>query len=537
MVYAHDSVTGPSTRSVAVHPGEQQRFCITDNEVLQLARMAVTIEQHYSQRHGRPLPMDIEWARDGDDGKLYVVQARPETVHATRSGLQLVSYELKTRGKVITRGRSIGKQIASGTARIILDSSHMDELQPGEILVTDITDPDWEPIMKRAAAIVTNRGGRVCHAAIVARELGIPAVIGTNNATQAIPDGSKVTVSCASGEEGIILEGELPFTVEQQDIGELATPKTKILLNIGNPGTALERSSLPCAGVGLARLEFIIADTIGIHPRALLEFDRLDSELQQQITARTHGYASPVDFYVNRLSEGIATIAAAFYPRPVSVRLSDFKSNEYATLLGGERYEPQEENPMLGLRGAARYYSEEFHECFALECRAIHKVRHEMGLDNVQLIIPFVRSVQELVRVLELMAGYGLERGRHGLQVYIMCELPANVLLAEDFLEHCDGYSIGSNDLTQLTLGVDRDSSLLESFDERNPAAMEMFSLAIKAGKRSGKPVSICGQAPSDFPELAGWLVQQGIDAISVNHDSLISVLRQVLQAEAQTNP
>jgi pyruvate,water dikinase len=534
MVYARDSVTGPSTRNVAVHPREQQRFCVTDNEVLQLARMAVAIEQHYSERHGRPQPMDIEWARDGDDGKLYIVQARPETVHATQTGLHQVTYELKTRGTVITRGRSVGKQIASGTARIILDSTHMNELQPGEILVTDITDPDWEPIMKKAAAIITNRGGRVCHAAIIARELGIPAVVGTNNATKIIPDGSKITVSCASGEEGIILEGELPFTVEQHDIGELATPKTEILLNIGNPGTALARAALPCAGVGLARLEFIIADTIGIHPRALLEYDRLDAELQQQITARTHGYASPVDFYVNRLSEGIATIAAAFYPRPVNVRLSDFKSNEYATLLGGERYEPHEENPMLGLRGASRYYSEGFRECFALECRAVHKVRHEMGLDNVRLIIPFVRSVQELCRVLDLMAGYGLERDKHGLQVYIMCELPANVLLAADFLEHCDGFSIGSNDLTQLTLGVDRDSSLLEDLDERNPAAMEMISLAIKAGKHSGKPVSICGQAPSDFPDLVGWLVRQDIDAISVNHDSLISVLQLVLQAEAQ---
>jgi pyruvate,water dikinase len=537
MVYASDSVTGPSTRNVEVHPREQQRFCVTDNEVLQLARMAVAIEQHYSERHGRPQPMDIEWARDGDDGKLYILQARPETVHAIQSGLQLVSYELKTRGKVITRGRSVGKQVASGTARIILDSTDMNELQPGEILVTDITDPDWEPIMKRAAAIVTNRGGRTCHAAIVARELGIPAVIGTNNATRIIPDGSKITVSCASGDEGLILEGELPFTVEQQDIGEFATPKTQILLNISNPGTALERASLPCAGVGLARLEFIIADTIGIHPRALLEYDQLDTDLQQQIAARTHGYAGPVDFYVNRLSEGIATIAAAFYPRPVNVRLSDFKSNEYATLLGGERYEPQEENPMLGLRGASRYYSEEFRECFALECRAIHKVRTEMGLDNVRLVIPFVRSVHELTRVLELMSGYGLARGEHGLQVYIMCELPANVLLAEDFLAQCDGYSIGSNDLTQLTLGVDRDSSLLECFDERDPAVMAMISLAIKAGKRAGKPVSICGQAPSDFPELAGWLVQLGIDAISVNHDSLIPVLRHVLQAEAQTNP
>ncbi len=534
MVYARDSVTGPSTRNVAVHPREQQRFCITDNEVLQLARMAVAIERHYSELHGRPQPMDIEWARDGDDGKLYIVQARPETVHAAQSGLQQVSYELKTRGNVITRGRSVGRQVATGTARIILDSTHMDELQPGEILVTDITDPDWEPIMKKAAAIVTNRGGRVCHAAIIARELGIPAVVGTNNATKIIPDNSKITVSCASGDEGLILEGELPFTVEQHDIGELEKPATQILLNIGNPGTALGRAALPCDGVGLARLEFIITDAIGIHPRALLEFDQLESALQQQITARIRGYASPVDYFVNRLSEGIAIIAAAFYPRPVNVRLSDFKSNEYASLLGGESYEPEEENPMLGLRGAARYYSEQFRDCFALECRAVHRVRHEMGLDNVRLVIPFVRSVQELDRVLELMAGYGLERGKHGLQVYTMCELPANVLLADEFLAKCDGYSIGSNDLTQLTLGVDRDSPLLGEFDERHPAAMKMIALAIEAGKRAGKPVSICGQAPSDFPELSGWLVQQGIDAISVNHDSLIVVLKHVLEAEKQ---
>ena len=533
MIYAADTVTGPSTRNVAVHPEQQKRFAISDEEVLQLARMAISIERHYTQRAGQARPMDIEWARDGADGDLYIVQARPETVHSADKTLQQKTWKLCSRGKVITRGRSVGRKIGSGPARIILESTHMNKFQAGEVLVTDITDPDWEPIMKKAAAIVTNRGGRVCHAAIIARELGIPAVVGTNDATRVIRDEQSLTVSCAEGDEGIVYEGELPFEIEQQDIDNLATPNTKVLLNIGNPGHAFEWASLPAAGVGLARLEFIITNTIGIHPAALLNTDSQPPEIRQTIGEITNGYPDPGEFYIQRLTEGVGTIAAAFYPRPVHVRLSDFKSNEYAALLGGAEYEPREENPMLGLRGASRYYSEKFRDCFKLECEAIRRVRNEMGLENVRLIIPFVRSVEELDHVLQLMAENGLQRGSNGLQVNMMCELPANVIRAREFLQHCDGFSIGSNDLAQLTLGVDRDSSLLSGFDERDAAVMELIKMAITACKQEGKYVSICGQAPSDFPEMVHWLVQQGIDAISVSRDSLLPVTQRVLEAES----
>ncbi len=532
MVYAADTVTGPSTRNVEVHPEAQRQFSISDSEVLELARMAIAIEKHYTQQAGQARPMDIEWARDGTEGNLYIVQARPETVHARGKALQQKTWQLQARGNIITRGRSIGRKIGSGRARIILEATQMHELQAGEVLVTDITDPDWEPIMKRAAAIVTNRGGRVCHAAIIARELGIPAVVGTNDATRLIADGKTVTVSCAEGDEGFVYEGELSFDVIERDVGTLSATKTQILLNIGNPGHAYEWSTLPADGVGLARLEFIINNTIGIHPAAILDPGSQTPEISALISKTSSGYTNPREFYIERMAEGIGTIAAAFHPRPVHVRLSDFKSSEYAALPGGSAYEPSEENPMLGLRGASRYYSPQFRNCFQLECEAIRRVRDTMGLKNIRLVIPFVRSVEELDRVLQLMAANGLQRGRDGLQVLVMCELPANVVRAEAFLQRCDGFSIGSNDLAQLTLGVDRESSLLSGFDERDAAVMEMMRMAITACKQQGKYVSICGQAPSDFPELAEWLVQQGIDAISVNHDSLIPVIEHVIAAE-----
>jgi pyruvate,water dikinase len=532
MIYAADTVTGPATRNVEVHPDAQQQFAISDEEVLQLARMAIAIEKHYTQKAGQARPMDIEWARDGTDGDLYIVQARPETVYAASKVLQQKTWQLGSGGSVITRGRSIGRKIGSGPARIILEATQMHELQAGEVLVTDITDPDWEPIMKKAAAIVTNRGGRVCHAAIIARELGIPAVVGTNDATRLIRDGQTVTVSCAEGDEGFVYEGELPFEVIQQDIEPPAKTQTKILLNIGNPGHAFEWSSLPADGVGLARLEFIITNTIGIHPSAMLDPDAQTPEIRQAISDTSSGYANPREFYIERMAEGIGTIAAAFHPKPVHVRLSDFKSSEYAALPGGSTYEPREENPMLGLRGASRYYSQQFRRCFELECEAIRRVRETMGLKNIRLIIPFVRSVEELDHVLQIMGENGLQRGVDGLQILVMCELPANVIRAEAFLQRCDGFSIGSNDLAQLTLGIDRESSLLSGFDERDAAVMEMMRMAITACKRQGKYVSICGQAPSDFPDMAAWLVQQGIDAISVNHDSLISVMQGVIATE-----
>ena len=534
MVYTRDPVTAEATRNVPVKKHERQRFSITDEEVLQLARYAVAIERHYSRHAGQPRPMDIEWARDGVSGELFIVQARPETVHSLRGDAFQEIFTLKERGRVLARGRSVGAKVGAGRARIILEAAHMHELRPGEVLVTDITDPDWEPVMKIASAIVTNRGGRVCHAAIVARELGIPAVVGAGSATHDIHDGGEVTVSCVEGEVGYVYEGRLAYTSERIDLGGLPRPATKLMLIVGNPDQALEFAAYPNDGVGLARLEFIISNSIGIHPRALLEYERLAPELRRRIAPRMAGYASPERYYIDRLAEGVGTIAAAFYPKPVIARLSDFKSNEYAALLGGADFEPREENPMIGLRGASRYHSKEFADCFALECAAMKKVREEMGLDNLELMIPFARTVEEVRKVLDLMAAQGLRRGENGLKIKLMCEIPANAVRARQFLELCDGYSIGSNDLTQLTLGVDRDSGLLTGFDERDAAVTALMEMAIQACHAAGKPIGICGQAPSDFPEITRWLVSQGIDSISLNPDSVLKMTQVVLDMEAE---
>ena len=534
MVYTRDPVTAEATRNVPVKKHERQRFSITDEEVLQLARYAVVIERHYSRHAGQPRPMDIEWARDGVSGELFIVQARPETVHSLRGDAFQEIFTLKERGRVLARGRSVGAKVGAGRARIILEAAHMHELCPGEVLVTDITDPDWEPVMKIASAIVTNRGGRVCHAAIVARELGIPAVVGAGSATHDIHDGVEVTVSCVEGEVGYVYEGRLAYTSERIDLGGLPRPATKLMLIVGNPDQALEFAAYPNDGVGLARLEFIISNSIGIHPRALLEYERLAPELRRRIAPRMAGYASPERYYIDRLAEGVGTIAAAFYPKPVIARLSDFKSNEYAALLGGADFEPREENPMIGLRGASRYHSKEFADCFALECAAMKKVREDMGLDNLELMIPFARTVEEVRKVLDLMAAQGLRRGENGLKIKLMCEIPANAVRARQFLELCDGYSIGSNDLTQLTLGVDRDSGLLTGFDERDAAVTALMEMAIQACHAAGKPIGICGQAPSDFPEITRWLVSQGIDSISLNPDSVLKMTQVVLDMEAE---
>ncbi len=535
MIYAQDAMAGHSTKNISVTQEEQQRFSITDNEVLQLARYACTIEKHYSKLAGHPQPMDIEWAKDGNTGELFIVQARPETVQALSDQNTYDIFRLddskKKRKKLIT-GKSVGQKIATGTARIIYESSQMHEIQPGDILVTDITDPDWEPVMKIASAIITNRGGRTCHAAIVARELGIPAIVGCGNATQRIAADEKVTVSCAEGDTGYVYEGELGFTCETINLGNIPEPKTKVMINLANPEQAFEASRLPSQGVGLARLEFIINNSIQIHPRALLEYDSLDKNTQYQIDQITAGYADRTSFYVDRLAEGVGHIAAAFYPKPVIVRMSDFKSNEYASLIGGARFEPIEENPMIGFRGASRYPSKMFADCFALECEAMLKVREEKGLDNVSLMIPFVRTIKEGKNVLASMKKYGLERGKNGLEIYLMCEIPANALLADQFLEHFDGFSIGSNDLTQLTLGVDRDSGIVAGFDERNEAVLKLMEMAIKACKKANKYVGICGQAPSDYPEITKWLVEQGIESISLNPDAIHRMLGIINDAE-----
>jgi pyruvate,water dikinase len=528
MIYGKDTSSGFSTRNVDVSATQRREFSISDDEVLELARTAVTIEQHYQK------PMDIEWARDGLSGELFILQARPETVQSQATDRSRAEvFQLKERGTVLCSGKSVGKRIAIGKARIVNEAAAMHELQPGEILITDITDPDWEPVMKIAGAIVTNRGGRTCHAAIVARELGIPAVVGCGNATQKLTSGRDITVSCAEGDAGYVYRGALDYTHEAIDYSALAKPLTSIMLNLANPEQAFEKSALPVDGVGLARLEFIINNTIRVHPRALLEFDTLDKQLQRRIKREVAGYSSPVSFYVKKLAEGIGTIAAAFYPRQVIVRLSDFKSNEYASLIGGEQFEPKEENPMLGFRGASRYPSEQFKECFVLECKALVRVRERMGLDNVDIMIPFVRTVAESASVLALMAENGLQRGNKGLKIFLMCEIPANALLAEQFLEAVDGFSIGSNDLTQLTLGIDRDSGMVASFDERNPAVTMLMQMAIEACHRQNKYVGICGQAPSDYPEITRWLVEQKIASISLNPDSVFQMIQEVLKVEA----
>ncbi|MFW6021172.1 MAG: phosphoenolpyruvate synthase [Guyparkeria sp.] len=532
MIYTEDARHGASTRNVDVPVEDRQRFAISDEEVLSLARFAVEIERHYSEQAGEFRPMDIEWAKDGDSGELFILQARPETVHSQREAATHATYHLEERGEVLVEGKSVGDRIAAGRARIIESAAEMARLDDGEILITDMTDPDWEPIMKRAGAIVTNRGGRTCHAAIIARELGIPAIVGCGDATERVPDGEEVTVSCAEGSAGHVYRGVLPFTVERLDLKGAETTRTDLMINLGDPAQAFRLSSLPAAGVGLARLEFIINNRIGIHPRALLEYDQLDAETRSEIDRRTVGFDDRREFYIRKLAEGIGTIAAGFFPRPVIVRLSDFKSNEYASMVGGAGFEPHEENPMLGFRGASRYYAESFAEAFSLECEALRRVREGMGLTNAQVMLPFVRSVEEVDRVLALMAAAGLERGRHDLKVYLMCEIPANALLAEEFLEHVDGFSIGSNDLTQLTLGVDRDSSLIEGLDERNPAVKKLMGMAIAACRERGKYIGICGQAPSDFPEISEWLVEQGISSLSLNPDSLLPMQQTVLEAE-----
>ncbi|MSR14363.1 MAG: phosphoenolpyruvate synthase [Gammaproteobacteria bacterium] len=516
MTYADLSAQGVSVVTSDVSEEEQGRFSATDPQIEELARIALTIEAHYGR------PMDIEWARDGIDGHLYVVQARPETVQS-RTQQVIERYSLAQRGEVIAEGRSIGQRIGSGIARVVTDLSTMGELAEGEVLVTDMTDPDWEPVMKRAAAIVTNRGGRTCHAAIIARELGVPAVVGCGDATVQIKPGQSVTVSCAEGDTGFIYAGKLEFSRREIELAAMPELPVKIMMNVGNPDRAFAFSNLPHRGVGLARLEFIINRMIGIHPRALLEYESLPAELRASIAPRISAYSSPREFFVTRLTEGIATIGAAFAPHPVIVRLSDFKSNEYANLVGGKLYEPHEENPMLGFRGASRYLSAAFRPCFEMECEAIRRVRETMGISNVEVMVPFVRTPDEAREVVELLARHGLKRGHHGLRLIMMCELPSNALLADAFLEYFDGFSIGSNDLTQLTLGLDRDSGLVAHlFDERNEAVKSLMALAISACRRAGKYIGICGQGPSDHPDLAAWLLAQGIESISLNPDSVV---------------
>ena len=517
MIYGDEAKAGKSVKVIDVEKADRARFCLTDAEVSELAKQAMIIEKHYK------CPMDIEWAKDGDDGKLYIVQARPETVKSRTSANVMERYLLKETGTVLVEGRAIGQRIGAGKVRIIKDVSEMDKVQPGDVLVSDMTDPDWEPVMKRASAIVTNRGGRTCHAAIIARELGIPAVVGCGNATQLLKDGQGVTVSCAEGDTGFIFEGELGFDIKQNSIDAMPDLPFKIMMNVGNPDRAFDFAQLPNAGVGLARLEFIINRMIGVHPKALLNYDGLPQDIKESVDKRIAGYNDPVGFYVEKLVEGISTLAAAFAPKKVIVRLSDFKSNEYANLIGGKLYEPEEENPMLGFRGASRYISENFRDCFELECRALKRVRNEMGLTNVEIMVPFVRTLGEASQVIDLLAENGLTRGENGLRVIMMCELPSNAILADEFLEYFDGFSIGSNDLTQLTLGLDRDSGVIAHlFDERNPAVKKLLSNAIQACNKAGKYIGICGQGPSDHPDLARWLMEQGIESVSLNPDTVL---------------
>ncbi|SFD00454.1 phosphoenolpyruvate synthase [Pragia fontium] len=515
MVYADSQEHGKQVCIEDVPEQDRVQYSLRDDEIEQLAHQALLIEKHYGR------PMDIEWAKDGHSGKLYIVQARPETVRSNEQVME--RYQLNKRGEVLVEGRAIGNRIGAGPVKVITDLSQMDRIQPGDVLVTDMTDPDWEPIMKRAAAIVTNRGGRTCHAAIIARELGIPAVVGCGNATELLHEGQYVTVSCAEGDTGFIYQDILDFKVQSSQLDKLPEIPLKIMMNVGNPDRAFDFARLPNEGVGLARLEFIINRMIGVHPRALLEFDQQEESVKQEIRELMIGYDDPVEFYVGRLSEGIATLAAAFWPKRVIVRLSDFKSNEYANLVGGSRYEPHEENPMLGFRGAGRYISDDFKDCFALECEAVKRVRNKMGLTNVEIMIPFVRTVEQAKAVVDRLADEGLKRGQNGLKVIMMCEIPSNALLAEQFLAHFDGFSIGSNDMTQLTLGLDRDSGVVSTlFDERNEAVKALLSMAIKAAKKQGKYVGICGQGPSDHEDFAAWLMEQGIDSISLNPDTVI---------------
>ena len=517
MVFADAQSSGRSVKTLDTPDAERQRFSLTDAQVLELARMAVAIEQHYGR------PMDIEWGLDGADGRLYVLQARPETIKSRPREVD-TRYQLKGKGRLLASGRAIGAKIGAGTVRVVANASQMAVVRKGDVLVTDMTDPNWEPVMKIAAAIVTNRGGRTCHAAIIARELGIPAVVGCGDATSQLKDGAAVTVSCAEGDTGYIYEGTVPFEVSSVEHGAMPEVPVKIAMNVGNPQMAFGFAQIPNAGVGLARLEFIINNDIGIHPRACLDYPNLPPELKRRVEDAASGYPSPRDFFRERMVEGVATIAAAFWPKPVIVRLSDFKSNEYKKLLGGERYEPDEENPMLGFRGVSRYLAGSFRECFELECAALRRVRDELGFTNVELMVPFIRTVPEAQAVIALLGQHGLKRGENRLRIVMMCEVPSNAVLADDFLQHFDGFSIGSNDLTQLTLGLDRDSGLVaEVFDERDPAVKAMLSLAIRACRRQGKYVGICGQGPSDHPDLARWLMEQGIESLSLNPDTVVS--------------
>ena len=524
MEFESDKSAGRTVRTVDVAPEDRRQFAITDEDVIELARFARIIEKHYGR------PMDIEWGKDGNDGKIYILQARPETVKSqqSKSDVQL-RYSLKTKGRLLCQGRAIGQKIGLGSVRIVESAAEMDRVQAGDVLVTDMTDPNWEPVMKKASAIVTNRGGRTCHAAIIARELGIPAVVGCGDATERLAEGDEVTVSCAEGDTGNIYEGLQEVAVEEVQRGALPEIPVKIMMNVGNPQLAFEFQSIPNKGVGLARLEFIINNNIGIHPKVVLEYPNVPSELRDAAERLSAGYASPKEFFEKRIAEGVATIAAAFYPKKVIVRMSDFKSNEYRKLIGGALYEPDEENPMLGFRGASRYISNQFAECFAMECRAMKFVRDEMGLTNVELMIPFVRTLNEAKRVTEIMESHGLKRGVNGLRLNMMCEIPSNAVLADQFLDYFDGFSIGSNDMTQLALGLDRDSGLVAaSFDERDPAVKGLLSMAIKACVARGKYVGICGQGPSDHADFAAWLMEQGIESISLNPDTVVDTWRRL---------
>jgi pyruvate,water dikinase len=549
MVYAEagqGSASDPShpgasaTCNVEVPEAERQRFALSDDETLQLARWACTIERHYSARRGQPTPMDIEWAKDGETDELFILQARPETVESRRSASVLRSWHLEAGpggggAEVLCRGRAIGASVSSGRARIIADPAQIQRFAPGDLLITERTDPDWEPILKMASGVITNQGGRTCHAAIIAREMGITAIVGSGDATERIADGELITASCCEGDEGRVYRGQLPFRVEERQIGDLPATRTQILMNVGNPEEAFKLAQLPCDGVGLARLEFIIANHIKVHPMALLQPERVrDPEVRHAIAVLASGHAHPADYYVDGLAQGMARIAAAFFPRPVILRFSDFKSNEYANLLGGRDFEPSEENPMIGWRGASRYHAPAFREAFGLECQALKRVREAMGLTNVIPMVPFCRTPEEGDKVLAEMARHGLVRGENGLQVYVMCELPSNVIGAEAFAERFDGFSIGSNDLTQLTLGLDRDSALVaDLFDERHATVKEMIRLAIRTARRCGRKIGICGQAPSDYPEFAAFLVEEGIDSISLNPDAVIDTRLRVAALEA----
>ena len=531
MEFDPDKASGRSVRTVDVDPEDRRKFALTDEDVIELAKFATIIEKHYGR------PMDIEWGKDGIDGKIYILQARPETVKSRQNSSDVQQkFTLKTRGKVLAEGRAIGQKIGAGPVRIVADASEMDRVQKGDVLVTDMTDPNWEPVMKKASAIVTNRGGRTCHAAIIARELGIPAVVGCGDATESLEENTPVTVSCAEGDTGHIYSGIQDFTVDEVRRGALPEVPVKIMMNIGNPQLAFDFCQIPNKGVGLARLEFIINNNIGVHPKLCLEYPNIPSEMRDKLDRITAGYKDPVDFYVSKIAEGVATIACAFYPKKVIVRMSDFKSNEYRKLTGGALYEPEEDNPMLGFRGASRYIAHSFADCFELECRAMKRVRDEMGLTNVELMLPFVRTINEIEQCVALLEKNGLKRGENGLRLNMMCEIPSNALLADEFLNYVDGFSIGSNDLTQLTLGLDRDSGLVaQSFDERNAAVKKLLSMAIKTCTARGKYVGICGQGPSDHADFAAWLMEEGIESISLNPDTVVDTWRRLAKvAEAK---